>query len=112
MQVPRMASPFTNPNGYLAAAGAVFAAAVMLYNAVNHHGVIDTAVVVAAVGAVGALFSRQLVTPLKDPRDGNGTPLAIVTPQLAEVIRAASALPPGSDGPGLAAAGGKPPAGQ
>ena len=75
MQLPRMLSPLTNPDGYLAAAGAVFAATIMITNAVNHHGIIDPPVIVAALGAVGALFTRQIVTPVKDPRDGNGTPL-------------------------------------
>ncbi len=85
MQLPRVLSPVTNPAGLLAAAGAVYAAAVMIYNVVNHHGVIDTAVIVAAIGAVGALFTRQVVTPVADPKDGNGNPLvpatAAVTPQ-------------------------------
>lgn len=74
--MPRLLSPLTNPNGYLAAAGAVFAAVVMIANAVHGHGIIDPPVIVAAVGAVGALFSRQIVTPVKDPKDGNGSPLA------------------------------------
>ena len=74
--MPRMLNPFTNPNGYLAAAGAIYAAAVMITNAVRGHGIIDVPVVVSAVGAVGALFVRQAVTPVKDPHDGNGQPLA------------------------------------
>lgn len=73
--IPRLLNPLTDPNGYLAAAGAVFAAAVMVTNAVNHHGIIDPPVIVGAVAAVGALFARQQVTPVKDPRDGNGQPL-------------------------------------
>lgn len=78
--VSRLVNPVTNPAGYLAAAGAVYAAAVMIYNAMHHHGVIDTAVIVAAIGAVGALFTRTLVTPVKDPKDGNGQPLLPVAP--------------------------------
>ena len=73
--MPRMLNPLTNPNGYLSAAGAVFAATVMILNAVHHHGIIDPPVITAAVGSVGALFARQLVTPVKDPKDGNGNPL-------------------------------------
>jgi hypothetical protein len=60
----------------MAAAGAVYAATVMITNAYNHHGVIQAPVIVAAVGAVAALLTRQAVTPVKDPRDGNGAPLA------------------------------------
>lgn len=75
MKIPRLVSPATNPNGYMAAAGAVLAAVVMISNAVNHHGVIDTTVIVSAVGAVLALVSRNYVTPVSDPRDGNGNRL-------------------------------------
>lgn len=74
----RILNPATNPNGWIAAAGAVYAAAVMIYNATHHYGVFDINVLIAAAGAVLALFSRQLVTPVRDPRDGNGQPLLTV----------------------------------
>lgn len=80
MNLARIANPVTNPNGYIAAIGAVYAATVMIYNAVQHHGVIDTNVIIAAAGAVLALFGRTLVTPVKDPKDGNGNSL-VVKPQ-------------------------------
>lgn len=86
MEIPRLVNPATNPNGYMAAAGAVLAAAVMIYNAVNHHGVIDTTVIVSAVGAVLALVSRSYVTPVKDPRDGNGGQLVPVASPLSPVL--------------------------
>ena len=73
--VPRALNITTNPAGWMAAAGAVYAAAVMLYNAIQGHGVIDTGVVIAAVGAVGALLTRQVVTPVADPKNGAGVPL-------------------------------------
>jgi hypothetical protein len=73
--LPRVLNPLTNPNGYIAAAGAVVAAAVMIDNAAHHHGVIDPAVIVAAVGAVAALLSRQVVTPVADPKNGAGIKL-------------------------------------
>lgn len=69
----------TNPTGYLAAAGTVYAASVMLWNAYHHHGVIDTAVILAAIAAVSALLTRQIVTPVAAPRDGAGTPLVPVS---------------------------------
>lgn len=78
--IPRLLNPMTDPNGYLAAAGAVFAAAVMIVNALHHHGIIDPPVIVGALAAVGALFARQQVTPVKDPRDGNGQPLVPAAP--------------------------------
>lgn len=77
--VPRALNVSTNPAGLLAAAGVVYAAAVMIYNAVQHHGVIDTNVIVAAVGAVAALLTRQVVTPVADPKNGAGVPLIPVT---------------------------------
>lgn len=73
--VKRLVRPSLNPAGLIAAAGAVYAAVVMLVNAAHHHGVIDPQVIVAAIGAVLALLTRQVVTPVKDPRDGNGQPL-------------------------------------
>lgn len=78
--IPRALNLTTNPAGFMAAAGAIFAAVVMITNAVNHHGLIDPAVIVAAVGAVGALLARNAVTPVKDPRDGNGNPLVPAAP--------------------------------
>ena len=78
--VPRALNVNTNPAGLLAAAGVVYAAAVMIYNAVHHHGVIDTNVIIAAVGAVAALFTRQVVTPVADPKNGAGVPLVPVMP--------------------------------
>jgi hypothetical protein len=77
--VPRALNPSTNPAGWMAAAGTVLAAAVMITNAVNHHGVIDTTVIASAVGAVLALFTRTVVTPVADPKDGAGKPLVPAT---------------------------------
>jgi hypothetical protein len=73
--VKRILSPVTNSAGLSAAALAVYAAAVMIYNAVHHHGVIDVPVIVAALAAVSALYARTKSTPVSDPRDGNGKPL-------------------------------------
>src|SRR5258708_39691846 len=70
----RILSPVTNSAGLSAAALAVYAAAVMIYNVSNHHGVIDVPVIVAALAAVSALSTRQKVTPVADPPDGNGQP--------------------------------------
>jgi len=87
----RAVSPTLNPAGLMAAAGAVYAAAVMITNAVHHHGIIDPAVIVAAVGAVAALLTRQVVTPVADPRDGNGKPLQPAA--VPAVVTAAAAAP-------------------
>jgi hypothetical protein len=82
----RLLTPSLNPTGLMAAAGLVYAAVAMLLNAHYHHGVIDPAVIVAAVGAVAALLTRQIVTPVKNPRDGNGVPLAPHAPDLEQRI--------------------------
>lgn len=71
----RLLHPATNPAGYTAMAGTVYAAAVMIYNAYHHHGVIDVNVIIAAIGTVAALLTRQVVTPVADPVNGAGVPL-------------------------------------
>jgi hypothetical protein len=73
--LPRTLSPTLNSTGYIAAAGAVYAAAAMIYNVAHHDGVISVPVILAAITAVGALLTRQRVTPIADPVDGAGRPL-------------------------------------
>ena len=93
----RALSPTLNPTGIGSAIAAIYAAAVMIINAVNHHGIIDAQVVVAALSAAAFLYARFKVTPVADPRDGNGTPLkaagtpALMVPQTPAVP---SAQPP------------------
>ena len=56
----------------------------MTWNATHHHAVIDPQVIIAAIGAAAFLYSRMKVTPVADPKDGNGQPLiaaGIVPPQ-------------------------------
>src|SRR6185312_7777821 len=91
----RLVYPTLNPAGLMAATGTVYAATVMIYNATHHHGVIDPAVIVAAVGAVAALLTRQVVTPVADPRDGNGEPLlrASTISTVASAVAASGAAP-------------------
>jgi len=83
--VKRALTPATNPTGLASAAAAIYAAVVMIWNAVSHHGVIDPQVIVAALAAAAFLYSRMKVTPTADPKDGNGQPLvaapAAVPPQ-------------------------------
>jgi hypothetical protein len=73
--VKRLLSPMTNSAGLTSAGMAIYAAVVMIYNASHNHGVVSVPVIVAAVAAVAALYTRQKVTPIADPKDGNGTPL-------------------------------------
>ena len=80
----RALAPATNPTGIGSALAAVYAGAVMIWNASHHHAVIDPQVIIAAVGAAAFLYSRMKVTPVADPKDGNGQPLiaaGIVPPQ-------------------------------
>jgi hypothetical protein len=81
--VKRVLSPKLNPAGYMSAGLAVYAAVVMIVNVVHGRGVVDPPVVVAGVSAVLALLTRQAVTPVADPRDGNGAPLQAVPPVLS-----------------------------
>lgn len=93
--LPRTLHPVLNAPGFMAAAGAIYAAAAMIWNAYNHHGVWNISVLIAAIGAVSALLTRQVVTPVADPKDGNGDPLVT-----APAAPAAAASPPGSPVPG------------
>jgi len=74
----------------MAAASAVYAAATMIYNAVNHHGVWNSATLIAAIALVSSLLTRQVVTPVTDPHDGNGNPL--VTAPAPAVFPAVSSI--------------------
>ena len=73
----RALAPSLNPTGLGSAAAAVYAGIVMILNAVNHHAVIDPQVIVAALGAAAFLYARFKVTPVADPKDGNGQPLVV-----------------------------------
>jgi hypothetical protein len=107
--IPDVINIRRNPTGYIAAASAVYAAALMISNAVHHHGVIDTPTIIAAVTAVSALLTRQVVTPVAQPRDGNGN---LLVPALAQGALTTVASPvPGPARPAGATAGvtGEPP---
>ena len=74
----RALTPATNPAGIGSSIAAIYAAAVMIWNATHHHGVIDPQVIVAALTAAAFLYARFKVTPVADPKDGNGQPLTAV----------------------------------
>jgi hypothetical protein len=76
----RALSPSTNATGLGSAAAAIYAVVVMIVNATHHHGVIDPQVIVAALAAGAFLYSRMKVTPVADPKDGNGVPLVAGPP--------------------------------
>ena len=78
----RALSPATNATGLASAAAAIYAAVVMVWNSTHHQGVIDPQVVIAALAAAAFLYSRMKVTPIADPKDGNGTPLVALPPPL------------------------------
>jgi hypothetical protein len=80
MTAKRALSPNTNATGLGSAAAAIYAAVVMIWNASHHHAVIDPQVIIAAVGAAAFLYTRFKVTPVADPKDGNGQPLTAAAP--------------------------------
>jgi hypothetical protein len=65
----------------------------MILNATHHHGVIDPQVIIAALGAAAFLYARFKVTPVADPKDGNGQPLAAAPPARAEKTLVPPAAP-------------------
>lgn len=71
----RLLSPSLNPTGLTAAVAALWALGTGVWNVVHHHGAIDPQVIVAALASVSALLTRQVVTPVTDPKDGAGRPL-------------------------------------
>lgn len=57
-------------------AAAVYAAAIMLYRAtIDHSGVFEPDVLVAAITFVYGLFTRSQVTPVENPKSAHGLPL-------------------------------------
>lgn len=66
----RVLNPSLNPAGLSSAVLALYALGEGIWNVTHHAGAIDPQVIVAAVAAVAALFTRQVVTPVKDPQDG------------------------------------------
>ena len=99
----RALTPSLNPTGLGSAAAALYAAVVMVWNATHHHGVIDPQVVVAALGAAAFLYARFKVTPVADPKDGNGVPLVaapplpvIAMPPAAPAEKTLNSPPPGA----------------
>jgi len=98
----RTLNPALNPTGWMATAGAVYAGTLMLYNTVNHHGAWSTPVFIALVAAVASLLTRQVVTPVADPVDGAGRPLAPVPPPILPPVppdAAVRVIPAGGDPP-------------
>jgi hypothetical protein len=70
----------------------------MILNATHHHGVIDPQVIIAALGAAAFLYARFKVTPVADPKDGNGQPLvavaAVPSPPPRDPVDPGALLPP------------------
>jgi hypothetical protein len=66
----------------------------MIVNAAHHHAVIDPQVIIAALTAAAFLYARFKVTPVADPKDGNGQPLiaAASVPVIAAALKAEKTL--------------------
>jgi hypothetical protein len=92
----RLLSVNTNATGYITAAGAVYAAADMIYNVVSHHAVFNASVAVAGVAALMVFFARQTVTPVADPKDLSGHPLVVAVPAEPPAAAATTTPPQGA----------------
>lgn len=90
----RNLNPATNATGIGAAVGAIYAAVVMIMHAAHHEGIIDPQVIVSALTAAAFLWTRFRVTPVADPRDGAGRPLAPVQYSRGGVIPPPAPPPP------------------
>ena len=71
----RALSPLTNGVGYTALAGLLAAVAQAAWNAHNSGQPVTWQVIATAAVGVLAGWARGKVTPVADPRDGNGQPL-------------------------------------
>lgn len=77
----RILSPSLNPAGLSSAVLALYALGTGIWNVTHHAGAVDPQVIVAAVAAAAALFTRQVVTPVADPKDGAFRPLLPAEPR-------------------------------
>jgi hypothetical protein len=100
----RAITPSLNPTGLGSSAAAIYALVQAVWNATHHHAAIDPQVVLAALTAAAFFYSRFKVTPVADPKDGNGAPL-VALPLLPLVTMSAGGTnagtplqPPGSPG--------------
>lgn len=114
----RVFSPATNPAGLTSLIAALYALACGIWNVAHHRGAVDPQVIVAALSAVAALFTRQVVTPVTDPKDGAGRRLMPAQPtatgqQVTEIARTFTGQPDYLTGvetyPPATAAPGRPP---
>jgi hypothetical protein len=87
----RVLSPSTNSAGLTSLIAALYALGYGCWNVAHHRGAVDPQVIVAALSAVAALFTRQVVTPVTSPRDGAGRPLKTADQFGAEQLNAALA---------------------
>jgi len=85
--VKRALSPLTNGVGYTALASLLLAIAQAAYNAVNSGQPVTWQVIATAGVGVLAGWARGKVTPVTDPRDGNGQPLLTADQHAAEHIK-------------------------
>lgn len=72
----RILNPATNPAGWSAALALAYALAQAAVNVHAQHKALTAPVVVAIAGSVLAGWIRGRVTPVADPKDGSGNPLA------------------------------------
>lgn len=83
----RLITPSLNMPGLIAAALAIYAVIQGAYNSAHGSTVLTSSVIVAAISAALSAYARTQVTPVADPRDGNGTPLLTANAHAAENFR-------------------------
>ena len=76
----RILSPSLNPTGLGASVAAVYAAVIMVWHVAHHTGVIDPQVLIGGAAAIWLFYTRFVVTPVADPKDGDGHLLVHVVP--------------------------------
>lgn len=91
-ELKRALSPKLNATGIGSSIAAVYAAAVVIWNATHNHAPVDPQVIVAGVTALLFLYARFKVTPVADPKTSDGTPLV---PAIGDVTGATGEPPSG-----------------
>lgn len=91
-ELKRALSPKLNPTGVGSSIAAVYAAAMVAWNATHNHAPVDPQVIVAGVTAAAFLYARFKVTPVADPKNTSGTPLV---PAIGDITGVTGEPPPG-----------------
>src|SRR5258708_5689887 len=84
--VKRLLAPSLNPAGLSALIAAAVALALGIRNVEAHHQAFTLPVLLSLAWSAFSAYTRTQVTPVADPRDGNGNPLTSARPGIAEQV--------------------------